>query len=222
MFGARAGRAAAEFALGAADPRCRGARAGAGRAAPAGTGPPAPGRRPGADLRHSRADAGDHGGGRRHLPLGGLDGEGGGQAARAAGAVPLRSHRRSQPDVQHRADRHSRAVGHARRRGGHRVQRVPPRGVQGRAPAHRFSGQGRRALSRAFAGSPRRRQDRRRSSTRRSRSPAGPRASGCTGGSPWPTASRCRSPATCRRTAPGRPARTTRSRCGGTGPSSTV
>ncbi len=91
VFGARAGRAAAEYAAGAARPRARrcsprprtsgGGWSASSSAATAGAS---------GSADAPRRDAEDHGGGRRHLPHGGLAGQGGRQAARAAGAVPHR------------------------------------------------------------------------------------------------------------------------------------
>ena len=71
-----------------------------------------------------------------------------------AGALRRRRHRRSQPDLQHRAGRGAGVVLHARGRRGDRQRRARARGIAGRASAHRFSRARRRAVPGAFAGPP--------------------------------------------------------------------
>ena len=126
VFGARAGQAAAEFAAGVR---------------------PRPGARPywprrEDERRRLERDLLDRDGGRERIAaireeMQETMEEGAGiyrsadslakaaeQAARTAGAVPLRADRGPQPDVQHRAGRRTRAVVHARRRGVHRALRA--------------------------------------------------------------------------------------------------
>ena len=132
VFGARAGRAAAEYAAAAEPPPSvvlrqtddevrRIDRMLIGR----------PGHR--TNRRPPRSDAVDHGGQCRDLPLGRLAGQGHRPAGRAAAAPQARPAVRRDPSVQHRAGRRLGTGEHARHRRNHPAVRATARGVA-RAP----------------------------------------------------------------------------------------
>ena len=138
VFGARAGRAAAEQARTAPEPGAAASaqardeearlRDAAGH-----------GRRHRADRRPTSPDAADDGGRRRDLPHRSGARQGRRHPAGAAGPRPVGRPGGPQPDVQHPAGRRSGAGQHARRRrGDHRVS-PSAHGVARRSSAHRLS-----------------------------------------------------------------------------------
>ena len=123
VFGARAGRAAAEYASRGRDvnPRVVGAGRRTSERRLEHDLLNRKGRERIADLREEHAE--DDGAERRHLPIGRVADAGRGAAAAAAGALRRRRDRGPQPDVQHRARRRAGAGVHARRRRGDRQLR---------------------------------------------------------------------------------------------------
>ena len=91
-------------------------------------------------------------GGRRHLPHARLAGRGGGQNRRDAGALQGDLDGGSQPDLQHAAGCGARAGLPARRRRDHRPMRPAARGVARRPSADRFPRSRRQEIPGAFAG----------------------------------------------------------------------
>ena len=157
VFGARAGRAAAEYASRAADitPRIVAQKTDEHRRLEhdlLNT------TRPGTHRRAARRHAEDDGGQCGYLPIGRGTERGRGAVAPATGALSRHPDRGSQQNVQHRAHRRPGARVHARRRRSDRQRGAPARRIAWRPSAHGFSEAGRSAVSRAFADSP---QDRR-------------------------------------------------------------
>ena len=159
VFGARAGVAAASFAV-EARPANGTAKAQAHdeeRRLEAALGARREGR--GADRRRADGDAGDHGGERGHLPRGGRPPGRRRASPGAAGARAPSRARRPQPDLQHRADERARAVVHARRGRDDRPLGAQALRIARLAPAVRLPAARRRALPGALARVPHGRRD---------------------------------------------------------------
>ena len=137
VFGARAGRAAAEYAASAPAAAGRHRRTDRRRGAPA-RGPARHCARRRLDLGDPHRDAGDDGGVRRDLPHRSGDGEGRRHAPRPPGAAAEGRHPRHQSHLEHRADDRPRGRQHARHRRVHPRGGPAARGVARRPPAHRL------------------------------------------------------------------------------------
>ena len=147
VFGARAGRHAAEYAASTSrQPATCDHQPGRRRGTPAGARSARQGCRQRTRIGDPRRDAGDDGGQCRDLPHRSLDGQGHRRAGRAAAADGRRGRGGHQPVVQHRAHGGAGARQHARHRRVHPAVRPRTGGVPRRPPAHGLPGARRRAV----------------------------------------------------------------------------
>ncbi len=155
VFGARAGRAAAEYAACASKAHAASSAVraqGPCRGRPAGTRTRSSHRGQRPDRRHPRGHAGHAGGRRRHLSRRTHPDQGERTDQRAAGTLHHGRHRRSQPHLQYRADGAAGAVRDARHRADDHRIRCASRRIPWRAPADRLSAPRRRAFPGAHFG----------------------------------------------------------------------
>ena len=153
VFGARAGRAAAEYASQTSMPSANPVLAlGADEERRIAKRVPAQDRWERENFGAARSDAAYDGSRRGHLPHARLAGRGGGQDRRDAGALPDDLDGGSQPRLQHAVDRGAGAGLPARRRRDHPAMRLAARGVARRPSADRFPRARRHEIPRAFDG----------------------------------------------------------------------